>query len=1124
MVRGSSGGGGLITYFTRHGTVANLLLAVMVVLGLLAAVNIRAQYFPDVVVSEVEVTVEWEGAGAEDIDRAIVQVMEPALIAVDGVAAVTARSREGRADIDLEFEPGWDIATATEEVQVAVDAIRTLPDEAEDPVVRQSAWRDGVTDIVITGPVSADQLARFADELVTRLFAAGVTRTTIQGLAAPETRVEVPSTVLIQHDVAMADIAAAIAAEVSTAPAGEVGDGAARVRTGTERRSAEDIAAIVLKSAPDGTQLTIGDIAAIRVEGATRGRAAFVGDNPAMTIRVERTPDGDAIRLQAAVAEVATAMQATLPPGVTIDLVRARAEQISDRLWLLWDNAVSGLGLLVCVLFLFLNARTAFWVAMGIPVATISAIAIMYFAGITLNMISIFALILVLGVIVDDSIVVSEHAEFRMRSLGEAPYVAAENAASRMSGPILASTITTIIAFFGLVVIGGRFGELIEDIPWTVIAVMIASLVECFLILPNHIAHALKSSAADHWYDAPSRFVGRGMDWFQRRVMTAIMRFVVAWRYPVIALLVVALAAHAALFIRGDVQFRFFDAPEQSSVSGNFAMLPGADRDDSLAMMRELQRATDAVATRLADENGTNPVEFVLAEVGGGSGRGLSSADGKDPDLLGGIAIELIDPDFRTYSSFQFISMLEAEIRRHPLLEELSFRGGRFGPGGDAISIDLYGTTAEGLKAAAEDLKLRLSQYPEVSALEDTLAYDKDELILNLTPQGQALGFSIETLGADLRDRLNGIEAATYPDGPRSAAIRVELPDAELTADFLDRTLMRAEGGSYVPLADIVTVERRAGFSTVYRENGLRVVTVSGDLAEDDPTRAAEVERALRDEIIPAIEARYGLGSRQSGAKAEEAAFLGGALEGLILALIGIYFCLAWIFESWTRPLVVMSVIPFGLVGAIFGHWHWGVPLSMFSIVGMIGMSGIIINDSIVLVSTVDEYAEKRSLKPAIVDAVADRFRPVLLTTATTVLGLAPLLFERSSQAAFLKPTIITLAYGLGFGMVLVLLVVPAILAAQEDITRMIRAARRGLRRGPRRLVAGAIAACAVLGCLVLIPALVTGAAPGWLGLGTIGPGRALGIYIAGSGLICTAAWLAGRATLRPARQTRRAQ
>jgi multidrug efflux pump subunit AcrB len=1112
VARGSDTAGGLITYFTRHGTVANLLLAGLMVFGLWAAGQIRAQYFPDVVVSEVEVSVRWDGAGADDIDRGIVQVLEPALLAVDGVVYAYSMSREGGAFIELEFAPDTDIAAATDSVQLAVDAVSNLPEEADEPVVRQSQWRDGVTDVVITGPVGTDQLARFADELVGRLFAAGVTRTTIQGLVAPETVVDVPSTALLKHDVTLEQIAQAIAAEVATVPAGEVAGGTARVRTGQERRTADEIAGIVLKSAEDGTKLTIGDVADIRVDGATRGRAAFVGSNPAMTIRVDRTPEGDAIRMQADVATVAEEMQPTLPPGVTIDLVRTRAEQITDRLALLLDNGLMGLGLVLILLFLFLNARAAIWVAAGIPVSMFAAVGAMYLGGVTLNMISLFALIIMVGVVVDDGIVVAEHADFRARVLGEDPVTAAEYGARRMGAPVIASTLTTIIAFWGLVVIGGRFGDLIADIPFTVIAVLVASTIECFFILPHHMIGALRAVNEKPWYDAPSRAVNRGMIWFQNRVIKPLMRWIMVWRYPVLALCVLALASQVALFQRGDVQFRFFNAPEQSSISGNFAMLPGATRADSIAMMQELQRAVDVLATRLEAKHGTNPVTYVLAEIGGGAGRGLASAETKDADLLGGISIELVSPDLRPYSSFQFISQLEEEIRRAPLLEELSFRGGRFGPGGDAIAIDLYGTDATGLKAAAEDLKAQLSQFPEVSALEDSLAYDKEELILNLTPQGQALGFSIDDLGRALRDRLNGIEAATYPDGPRSATIRVELPAGELTADFLDRTQMRAPSGVYVPLADVVTVERRAGFSSVTRENGLQVVSVYGDLAEDDPDRAAFVDAQMRDIIIPAVEAVHGVSTRLTGSAAEEQRFLTGALQGLILALIGIYLCLAWIFESWTRPMVVMSVIPFGLVGAIFGHWHWDIPMSMFSIVGMIGMSGIIINDAIVLISTVDEYAVKRGIKPAIVDAVADRFRPVLLTTATTVLGLAPLLYERSSQAEFLKPTIVTLAYGLGFGMVLVLLVIPALLAAQVDIGRALRAGRRGLRGGPVRLVRGAAIAAIVAVAAVWLPALLGMPVPGL----PSGTAVTFGISLIAAAAICFVAWLAGRLVLRP--------
>lgn len=1112
----------LIGYFARHRTVANLLLVFMVVAGMTAAVQMRAQYFPDIVVNEVSVSVSWDGAGADDVDRAIVQVIEPALLTLEGVAGISSRSSEGRALIDIEFEPNHDLAVAEEEVQAAVDAVTALPEGAEEPVVAASAWRDRVTDVLISGPVGVDQLARYADEFSARLFAEGITRVTISGLADPEILVEVTSAALMQQDITMGEIAEAIATATADAPAGDLG-GTARLRTGGERRTVAEIEAVVLRSSADGTTLTLGEMATISANAPNSVRAAFVGDNPAMTLRIDRADDGDAIEMQATVAEVAAEMQLDLPPGVTVDLVRTRAEQISDRLVLLIDNGLTGLGLVLILLFLFLNARIAFWVAAGIPVAMIAALAAMHLFGLTLNMISLFALIIMLGIVVDDAIVVGEHADFRARHLGEPPALAAENAARWMAAPVFASSITTVVAFLGLLAVGGRFGEMIAAIPITVMLVLVASLVECFLILPNHLKHALVAGSRERWYDWPSRQVNRGMAVVQARVIRPLTRLVVLARYPVIAASVLALAWQASLFIRGDVQFRFFNAPEQASVTGAFSMLPGATRDDTLEMMRELQRAADAVTARFEADHGLNPATFVLAEIGGAAGRGLASAETKEPDLLGSISMELISPDLRPYPTSDFLAALEAEVVRHPLLEELSFRGARFGPGGDSLSVDLYGGEAETLKAAAEALKAALAAYPEVSGLEDTLAYDKEELLLTLTPQGEALGLDTATLGRALRDSLGGIEAATFPDGPRQASIRVELDARERTADFLDRALIRAAPGLYVPLSDIVTVESRAGFSTVWRENGQRTVTVSGDLAEDDPARATEVQRALREEILPRIAADFGLSYVLSGQAEDEREFLGGAAVALVLCLLGIYLTLAWIFAHWTRPLVVMSVIPFGLVGAIFGHWVWGMPLSMFSIVGLIGMAGIIINDSIVLISTIDQYAEKRGLRVAIVDAVADRFRPVLLTTLTTVLGLAPLLYEGSSQAEFLKPTVLTLVFGLGFGMVLVLLVVPALVAIQADAARALVALRRALGSGHPGLRPVLGVASGLVGVAALLPLWVaaTGALPGWLlalapGLAQASSaGVALGLFLAVSLVVWLLAAAASLLALR---------
>jgi multidrug efflux pump subunit AcrB len=1132
MARTFNDSKGLLAYFTRHGTIANLLLVVLIAAGLTTLPKMRSQFFPDVVVDTVAVTYTWSGAGAEDVDSAIVQIVEPALLAVEGVASSTATSSEGRASIRLEFEPGWDMSRASDDVQGAVDAIGNLPTEAEDPRVSRGNWRDPVTDVVITGPVAVEQLARFADEMVIKLFAQGVTRTTVRGVVAPRTVVEVTSASLIRNDITLSQIASAIGEEVDADPAGDVTGANARVRTGVEKRTADQIEEVVLRLAADGTKLTVGDVATVRTEGIDRNVSYYVGEDAAVFLNVQRSSAGDAIAIQETVEKLAAEMEGLLPAGGKIELINTRAETISARLDILIQNGLMGLGLVLLLLFLFLNARTALWVAAGIPVAMFATVSIMYFAGLTFNVISIFALIITLGIVVDDAIVVGEHADFRARRLGEHPVQAAERAAKRMALPVFSATLTTIIAFFALTSVGGRFGDLISDIPFTVIAVLAASLIECFLILPNHMAHALKHTAKEHWYDLPSRIVNRGFRWFREVIFRRVMTAIIFLRYPVMAAAIFLLMLQVSGIFTGKVQWRFFSAPERGSVTGNFAMANGASRDDTYAMMLEMQRAIETVGERLEAEHGVNPISYVVAQIGGNAGRGLAGAGDKDADLLGAITVELIDPDLRPYTSFTFVSQLQAEVQQVPRTETVTFRGGRAGPGGDALDVQLMGVNASVLKAASNALQEALLQYPEVTAVEDNLAYDKDELVLELTPKGQALGFTIDALGRSLRDRLGGVEAATYPVEGRSASIVVELPTDELTADFLDRTQMRKPQGGYVPLADIVTVETRSGFSTVLRENGVRLISVTGDIDEENAEMANEITEALENTILPEIAEKYQVDWRMSGLAEQERSFLSDALTGLILCLLGIYLVLAWVFSSWTRPLVVMSVIPFGLIGAIYGHGVMGVPLSLFSVVGLLGMTGIIINDSIVLVTTIDEYAEDRGLIPSIIDGASDRLRPVLLTTLTTILGLAPLLFEPSAQAEFLKPTVITLVFGLGFGMILVLIVVPSLIAIQRDVLTEFVAFRRMMATGskarmPKMLVQVTTLAMLAWGLVTLGSVIFSGAMPDtmvallpMLGQVTSVP-IAFGVFAAGALVLALIAWLVGEILFRPRKKAR---
>jgi len=1098
---------GVLGYFTRHPTAANLILVLMVISGLFAAPQMRAQFFPDVDINSIRVNVAWEGAGPEDVDAGIVAPLQPALLDIEGVEESTAIAQQGRARLFLEFEPGWDMAQAQQDVQAAVDGITTLPSDADEPVVFQRVWRDRVTDAVITGSVGIDQLARYADDYVAALYREGVTRTTIRGFADPEILVSIDTLSLIRHDLSLAQISAAIRADMDSLPAGVLEGANARVRTGATRRSVDEISQIVLRDRSDGAVLRLGDVADVSRNPLDRNRAYFVGDNPAVSIRVDRVAGGDALEIREIAASVAAEISAGMPEGTSAFLIRTRADAIAERLAILLDNAVMGLALVLLLLFLFLNARTALWVVAGIPVALLAAVAGMYAIGLSLNMVSLFGLIITLGIVVDDAIVVAEHADARARRLGEVPHLAAERAARRMALPVFTATITTIIAFWALTVIGGRFGTLIRDIPLTVVVVLIASLIECFVILPHHMAHALKHTAKEHWYDWPSRQVNKGFRAFRERFFRPFLKLVLQARYVIVSAAIALLVSQINQLVSGDVPWRFFNAPERGSVTANIAMLPGATRAETAAQIAELERAVLAVGAGYEAEFGRNPVDFVLREIGGNAGRGLAGAEGKVPDELGGISVELIDADDRPYSSFDFVYRLRSEVQQHPMTETLSFRRGRSGPGGDSLDVSLFGQDSAQLKAAAEALKTALAPFPEVSAIEDDLSLDRVELILELTDRGAALGFTVEGLGRDLRNRLNGIEAATYPAGPRSGSVRIEVPDGEKTADFLQGMLMRSPAGADVPLADLVSLREQDGYTVLRRENGQRVVTVTGDISEDDPARAQEILSELEDLILPQLEATHGIRWELSGLFEQEQRFLGDAKRGFAYCLIGIFLALAWIFASWLRPFAIMAIIPFGLVGAIWGHGLWDVPMSMFSVVGLIGMTGIIINDSIVLISAVDEHGRSRAFVPAVIEATSDRLRPVVLTTLTTVLGLAPLLYEGSQQAQFLRPTVIALVYGLGFGMLLVLLLVPSLLVIGHDVQRNLRSTRRALGKShalplqSRRMMVGLGLLLVIWGVLTLTPAF-TGLGMTALPAAFQQPGVAVALFALGASVL----------------------
>ncbi len=1032
---------GILGYFVQHRTAANLLLVLMMVAGIAAGLRIRAQFFPDVAVEQVNVSFSWPGAGPKEMDEAVVARVEPQLRTVEGVKEATSVARTGAATITLEFEPSTDINQAMNEVKAAVDQVSGLPDDIEKPVIQPRRWRDRVTDVLVAGNTDITTLKRSAEELQTALFRKGVPLVDISGISDPEVRIDVRSADLERYGLTLADIANAIKAETGTKPVGAIERTGARVRAASKPLTPEALASISVRSGANGEKITLADVANVGDIGLDREIAFFQDGRPAVLLEVNRDAKGDALAIQALVEKTVADLQGSLPQGVEMALVHPRAQAIRDRLDILLENGLQGLAVVVILLFLFLSSRTALWVSAGIPVAMAATIAMMYAFGFTLNMISLFALIICLGIVVDDAIVVGEHTD-RLARDGLPPDEAAATAAQRMTAPVFSASVTTVIAFAVLALIGGRFGKMISDLPFTVAVVILASLLESFLILPAHMRHSLAHGGRTSLLDLPSKFVNKGFDKFRDQVFQPVMRLVVKLRYPVLAGALLLLSISVSAVLDRTVRWQFFSSPERATVRANIAMLDSASRDDTKAMVAELDRALKAVDKTYAEKYGAAPVKIAIAKIGATTGRGLSNADTKEPDQLAGYDIELIDPDLRPYSAFDFLRDWQDEIQRQPLLETLALRGDRSGPGGDAISVRLDGASEETLKAAAEMVKSQLARFPAVSGLEDDMSYDRPELVVTPTPKGEALGFTTESIATALRQRLDGVEAVKLPRDDGQIIAKVRLPQREVGNSFLfDVSLPMADGG-FVPLSEIATFKEVEGFSSIRRENGDRRIVVTGELG-DDPATSAEVMTALKETILPDVAAHYGINWSLGGLAEQENEFLSDALIGFTAAIIGIYCVLAWVFASWTRPLIVMLVIPFGLIGTVWGHYLHGVPLSMFSIVGLIGMAGIIINDSIVLVTTIDEKSPTSDIHSAIVSGTCDRLRAVLLTTLTTVGGLAPLLFETSRQALFLKPTVITLAYGLGFGMLLVLFLTPAMLAIQHDLSRHIKSARR---------------------------------------------------------------------------------
>src|SRR5919106_2118880 len=943
-------GGGPIGLFARHPTAGNLLMLLMLLLGLVALSGLNRQFFPDFGLDLVRVEVEWPGATAEDVESSIVEALEPELRFLDGVKRVTGYASEGSGTVAVEFQPGTDMQKALSDVEAAVSRITTLPEDSERPEIAQIIRYDTITRIVLSGPYSERALKQFAKQIREDLLARGVDRVTFFGVRGEEIRVAIEPETLRRLDLTLDDIAEAIARSSRDLPAGALGGAFERQpRALGLARSGEEIAAIEVRATPSGQKLTVADIGQV-TDGFDPDEpvARRLGD-PAIQLHVQRALTNDALQVADAVDRYLASLRDTLPPDLRVETFDDAADLIRDRIDLLLRNGFSGMILVLAVLFLFLNARVAFWIAAGIPISLLAMLGVLWLNGQTINMISLFAMILAIGIVVDDAIVVGEHAA-ALYERGAPPLDAAEQGVLRMVAPVTSASLTTIASFLPIFVVGDIIGDVIREIPLVVIAVLIASLIECFLVLPCHMRGALAGLGP------PTRARRRLNDGFERLREGRFRRLVetaLAWRYATLAAALGALILAIGLIVGGRVGFVFFSAPEANTVYANVVMAPGTPRaatEQTLFAMDEALRATER-------ELGAEPGALVVM-----SFVQLGETLIVDPrlrrlngDNVGAIHLELVSSDRRSVRTDDLIEAWRARLPPLPGVEALTITPRMGGPPGRELDIRLRGgDSLDDLKQASLEVRDLLARLPGVGQIDDDLPYGKQEVLVELTPRGRALGFTTE----------------------------------------LDEARIKLE----------------------------------------------QVIEVLTDGGLPEIAERHGLTYRFAGKAEEQMETLADVRLGALLALILIYIILAWVFASFSRPFAVMLIIPFGLIGAVLGHLLLGYDLSILSLITLLGLSGILVNDSIILVTAIDRRrAEGVALERAIVDGACARFRAVILTSGTTIGGLTPLLFETSFQAQFLIPMAITIVFGLMVTTFLVLFLVPAMIGIQADLGALSR-------------------------------------------------------------------------------------
>lgn len=1026
---------GVIGFFVHHKVAANLVMLMMLLGGALALSRMNIQFFPTFALDVVSVRVVWSGASAEDVEQGITNPLEQRLRSIQGLKKMTSTSAQSVSSITLEFNEGSNPIQALDDVRQQVDEFNNFPAEAEEPQVTRVERYEPVGRLLVYGDLDRDELRklayRFEDELLTR----GIDRVSMTGLPEQQISIDVPVERLESLGLSLDQIADRVQAISRDLPAGMMGqqDSTRELRSVEQRRSPQAFETIPVIS-DERTNLLLGDIANIRQEARDSQVTLSHKGFPAIELQLQRSEDGNSLEAAEVLDQWLADTRPTLPPLVDLEVYDETWQLIDDRISLLIKNGFGGLVLVILLLYLFLPGRVAFWVAVGIPTAFLAAMAVLWGIGGSINMISLFALIMALGVIVDDAIVVGEDADAHAR-MGEESIYASEGAAKRMVWPVLASSLTTVAAFMPLLVVGGIIGNILGDIPLVMICVLVASLLECFIVLPAHLRHAFiprrRQDAGPAPRPGPIDRVRSGFEqWFDRfrnGRFRALSRYTLEHRGTTLATALALAFLTAGLLAGGRLGFNFFPTPEPSIFYANTSFVAGTNRETVDGFLADLEQALNETEEAL----GGDLILHAMTSHGSTRGAPGSSRTGNE---LGSMLVELTPSDRRSVRNPEFIREWRSRLELSAGLDNLNISERQSGPPGRDVNVRLTGDDATALKRAAESLTESLATLPGVLDTEDDMPWGREQLIYQVSDHGEALGLTTNDLGRQLRAAFDGRIAQIYQDGRDEVEVRVQLPEYQRERmATLSRLSIRVPDGRFVPLTQVMNLDHRQGFQALRHADGELAVEVTASLNTRIST-TDDILASLEADVLPSLVKEYNLRYSFEGRSADQRETLDDMRTGLIIGLGLMYVVLAWVFASWSLPLIVMAIIPFALIGALLGHWLMGLQLTILSLFGLFGLSGIVVNNAIILVAFYNHQRSKGlGINDALNEAAVQRVRAVLLTSLTTIGGLLPLLFETSLQAQFLIPMATSIAFGLGLSTLLVLAVIPALLSYLEQ-------------------------------------------------------------------------------------------